>query len=280
MIFLQLSCVLLAIVCLTLESVLALPAPPAGRCGSEATANGVLLAEAHFREHLVLPDKANSAFSAVCPVISVYWNIICDINTLEGGCIPDTYIENQLAVLNRAFAATEISFQSANISRWLEPAWFTLSSIPADAAPMKQSLAVRNPDVLNVYTVGGLPKPSAGTGITLGYSSFPWEYTTDPISDGVVVIFPTLPGGGLAKQDLGANLIHEVGHWSGLWHTFQGGCTSPGDFVSDTPAEVVPSSGCLTVTPDSCPDDPGRTQFIILWITRMIRVDISSPQFR
>ncbi|KDQ49708.1 hypothetical protein JAAARDRAFT_94757, partial [Jaapia argillacea MUCL 33604] len=253
-------------------------------CGSEVTANDVLLAEAHFREHLVLPHKAASASAAVSPVVPVYWNVICDTNTLEGGCIPDTYIENQLAVLNQAFVATGISFQSANISRWLEPAWFTLLSIPADAAPMKQSLAVRNPDVLNVYIVGGLPKPPTGTGTTLGYSSFPWDYATDPISDGVVVIFPTLPGGGFAKQDLGANLIHEVGHWSGLWHTFQGGCTSPGDSVSDTPAEAAPSSGCPTVAPDSCPGDPGldpihnfmdysddtcRTQFTLGQVSRM-----------
>lgn len=55
-----------------------------------------------------------------------------------------------------------------------------------------------------------------------------------------------------APYNLGETITHEVGHWLGLFHTFQGGCSEVNDDVADTPAAALPSYGCPPPTQDSC----------------------------
>ncbi|NOY48207.1 MAG: T9SS type A sorting domain-containing protein [Chlorobi bacterium] len=93
---------------------------------------------------------------------------------------------------------------------------------------------------------------NGGSGI-LGYAQFPGGVAN---TDGVVSDYRyfgsnddpnvTLTG----TFNLGRTMTHEVGHYLGLFHTFQDGC-SDGDFVADTPAVATPNYGCPAGT-DSC----------------------------
>lgn len=81
----------------------------------------------------------------------------------------------------------------------------------------------------------------------------------DYIKDGCNVLAKTMPGGSLDLYNRGGTAIHEIGHWNGLLHTFQGeSCSAdnPGDYIADTPRQSSPTDGCPT-RKDSCPDSPG-----------------------
>ncbi len=78
----------------------------------------------------------------------------------------------------------------------------------------------------------------------LGFSSVPWRSERHLRLDGVTIHTETLPGGSVAGYNLGDTAVHEVGHWMGLFHTFEGGCSARNDRVDDTPAEGQPSFQC------------------------------------
>ena len=103
---------------------------------------------------------------------------------------------------------------------------------------------------MNVYFC--TPTPDS----LLGWAHYPWDYAENDYRHGLVIRNTTLPGGD-APFDLGLTVVHEAGHYLGLFHTFEGGCGSPGDQVDDTPYEASAASGC-PVGRDTCPSDPGN----------------------
>ncbi|KAM3430503.1 hypothetical protein MY4824_007667 [Beauveria thailandica] len=73
---------------------------------------------------------------------------------------------------------------------------------------------------------------------------------------GCFVDSTTLPGSVSKRYDHGKTAVHEVGHWLGLLHTFNGGCDGDGDHISDTPAQAYATFQCNEYQ-DTCPAKDG-----------------------
>jgi hypothetical protein len=184
-------------------------------------------------------------------VIDTYVSIICDDNG-DNCAGTEGQVLDQIQVLNTAFIVNSpYQFQLVGqITKVNSTAWLTAGPGSTAERAMKATLRQGDRGDLNMYV------SSPGGGL-LGWATFPSSYDSNPINDGVVVLGGSLPGGNAAPYNEGDTGTHEVGHWLGLYHTFQGGCRGDGDFVSDTPSVRSPNYGC-PVGEDSCrksPDD-------------------------
>lgn len=181
--------------------------------------------------------------------IKVYFHVIRKGAGIANGDIPTAWLDAQLAVLNNAFAGTApggagaptpFKFVKTLVTRTTNATWYTAGPGSAAELAMKKALRKGTSRDLNFYT------NSPGGGL-LGWATFPWEFDTEVDGaklDGVVCLNQSLPGGSAAPYNLGDTGSHEVGHWFGLFHTFQNGCAVTGDRISDTPAEASPAFGC------------------------------------
>ncbi len=166
--------------------------------------------------------------------IKVAWHVIYNGTT---GNIPQSQIDAQITYMNQRYAGTGFTFLLASVSRTNNKTWFTMTPGSSKETNAKNSLAIDPAHRFNVYTA------APGQNL-LGWATFPWSYAETSKLHGVVIHYGSVPGGYLAPYNLGGTLAHETGHYLGLYHTFQGGCVSPGDQINDPPYEASPASGC------------------------------------
>lgn len=187
--------------------------------------------------------------------IRVHFHLINGSHKGERQTIKRPALNRYLAILNNAFAGktsangvdTRYRFVFGSVDRTRNDGWYHAYNNGKRDQAAKRRLNKGSATELNLYINGG---PRTGGPPVLGWARFPWQRAAQPKLDHVSVTRASLPGGKARNYNLGDTLVHEVGHWMGLFHTFEGGC-SDRDQVADTPAEAFPSLTC-PVGRDTC----------------------------
>jgi hypothetical protein len=170
--------------------------------------------------------------------VPVYVHVMAD--KYGNGNVTDTQIADQISVLNKTFGGQELvgtaantgfTFTLAGTDRYYNSTWHA----DRQSTTYRAKTRLGGANALNIWLVDFK---------YLGIATFPWDYAANPKIDGIRVHFDSLPGGSIANYNLGETATHEAGHWFGLYHTFQGGCTSTNDEVADTPAQGSATNGC------------------------------------
>ncbi|KAK6342929.1 hypothetical protein TWF718_008307 [Orbilia javanica] len=241
---------------LILMPLLAVAAAAQRKCGTTKVP-GALKEEARALQRA----NARSAFPAAVAanrtlVVETYFHVIASDETEENGWVPDDKLQKQLEAMNQHYKQTGIRFNLKETTKTINSEWATAIYDEDDKTvelAMKKKLRKGGYAALNMYF-----RPLA-QGL-LGVCVFPEDIEKDSDDfwlDGCQVLHSSVPGGSTKNYDLGVTATHEVGHWFGLFHTFQDGCDG-GDQVDDTPAQRTPTEGC-PVGKDTCtgPKYPG-----------------------
>ena len=183
-------------------------------------------------------------------------------------------MNKQFQLLSKGFATSGITFHLAGIDWTINTTW--ASNLPENQYPnpdpMRKKLRKGTYADLNLYYMSSyaVGNPNATGTCWYPLRTAPARTSGEFIRDGCSMRSETLPGSPCQVKGhcyLGVTTTHEVGHWFGLQHTHQDGCTDPGDGIDDTPAHLYNSTlrGCPpdntrnTCTPDvkGAPFDTG-----------------------
>ena len=220
---------------------------------SAARGDGVTREPGSTETALEVPrsNKSGPNFRATVPV---WFHVVHDGAIAN---LTQEQIDAQITVLNKTFGGAEggyntgFRFKLVGVTRTDNGAWLRHGYGDKTERDMKRALHRGGRDTLNIYA-------TEASGY-LGWAYFPNLSDARLYLDGIVVDWESMVGTSTryaGRYDLGKTTTHEAGHWLNLYHVFQGGCNNWGDYVADTPPQLIATNGC-PVGQDSC-SEPGK----------------------
>jgi hypothetical protein len=155
-----------------------------------------------------------AAESIVIPVaITVFVNSTVE-KAPRNGWLNDTMIKDIFATLNYGYRGTPFQFQLMQLKHVYNLSYFDCQN----EYEYKSKHRVPKRNVINMYYCNTFALDPT----LLGYTYTPARINAAPEQDGVVYINPALVYGTPMQKSALQTAIHEVGHWFGLLHTWEG----------------------------------------------------------
>ena len=228
--------------------------------------NDLVSPETFHREILSVPSHKRDV--PILFTVSLYFHVVSSESAAQPNSplyVSPQQLQNQYDYLVTAFAPLAIGFSwdPSSTTRTVNPVW----SSGREEYAMKSALRNGSFSALNIYFQSDLKdydengQPS--TFPILGLCTLPLpnitaaSTTSEYVYDGCGILSSSIKGGTTQNYNLGGTVVHEVGHWFGLLHTFEGetcDVTSWGDYVADTPQQKDSTVGCpARGSQDTCP---------------------------